>query len=321
MAIKVKGDKIKENSIPLNALSEEVQNKLNEVVTPDWDAKENEAGFIKNKPFSYIGEYNWSLKGIQTVPLGEKWKIGESVGLKINISYPWNYGPEEFEVKTIIPSNPNNFEVFRVSMGYELEFVIYANLTAEKSVNGVTLTAVTFSDRYYSQNDEFECTINYKHVNKVSEAFIPDEIARVKDVQEKLVSGVNVATINGKDILKGGNVDFKYLPKVDLSEKVDYFEILTNGYKEWTDGTDDLSLVARGLIDEVVIGASTYISPIDKQITKISMLRETTYLCDDNTKVSIFSTMIDPPQKEYFVFKTKNDDYYDGNVRISHLNN
>ena len=52
MATKVKGDKIKEGSIPLNALSTEVKDKIeNAGGGADWNAQEGEAGHIKNKPF------------------------------------------------------------------------------------------------------------------------------------------------------------------------------------------------------------------------------------------------------------------------------
>lgn len=55
MATKVKGDAIKEGSIPLSALSNEVKGKIENASGANWEAKEGEAGYIENKPFG-IGE-------------------------------------------------------------------------------------------------------------------------------------------------------------------------------------------------------------------------------------------------------------------------
>lgn len=50
MATKVKGDAIKEGSIPLSALATEVKDKIeNAGGGADWEAKEGEAGYIENR--------------------------------------------------------------------------------------------------------------------------------------------------------------------------------------------------------------------------------------------------------------------------------
>lgn len=55
MNTKVKGDKIKEGSIPLSALSNEVKDKIeNAGGGADWNAQQGEAGYIENKPFDSI---------------------------------------------------------------------------------------------------------------------------------------------------------------------------------------------------------------------------------------------------------------------------
>lgn len=52
MATKVKGDAIKEGSIPLSALSTEVKDKIeNAGGGADWNAQKGEAGYIENRPF------------------------------------------------------------------------------------------------------------------------------------------------------------------------------------------------------------------------------------------------------------------------------
>ena len=52
MATKVKGDAIKEGSIPLSALSNEVKDKIeNAGGGADWNAQADEVGYIENKPF------------------------------------------------------------------------------------------------------------------------------------------------------------------------------------------------------------------------------------------------------------------------------
>lgn len=57
MSTKVRGDKIKEGSIPLSALSNEVKDKIeNAGGGADWNAQEGDAGYIENKPFYTKGD-------------------------------------------------------------------------------------------------------------------------------------------------------------------------------------------------------------------------------------------------------------------------
>ena len=51
MATKVKGEAIKDGSVGLNALSQEVQDKINAGGGANWNAQEGEPGYINNKPF------------------------------------------------------------------------------------------------------------------------------------------------------------------------------------------------------------------------------------------------------------------------------
>ena len=54
MSTKVKGEAIKEGSIPLSALATEVKAKIeNAGGGADWNAQGGESGYIKNKPFSF----------------------------------------------------------------------------------------------------------------------------------------------------------------------------------------------------------------------------------------------------------------------------
>lgn len=61
MSTKVKGEAIKEGSIPLSALSNEVKDKIeNAGGGADWNAKEGESGYIENKPFGVeFNSVNW----------------------------------------------------------------------------------------------------------------------------------------------------------------------------------------------------------------------------------------------------------------------
>ena len=57
MSTKVKGQAIKEGSIPLSALSEEIKNKIENAGDTDWNAQEGESGYIKNRThYSYFFE-------------------------------------------------------------------------------------------------------------------------------------------------------------------------------------------------------------------------------------------------------------------------
>lgn len=79
MATKVKGDAIKEGSIPLSALSNEVKDKIENVGDgADWNAQEGEPGYIENKPFG-IEYCSWDSND------GE-YSIS---GNKLIVTYPW----------------------------------------------------------------------------------------------------------------------------------------------------------------------------------------------------------------------------------------
>jgi hypothetical protein len=63
MATKVKGEAIKEGSIPLSALSNEVKDKIeNAGGSADWNAQKGEAGYIKNKPFNNKYSLVWTYE-------------------------------------------------------------------------------------------------------------------------------------------------------------------------------------------------------------------------------------------------------------------
>ena len=79
MATKVKGDAIKEGSIPLSALSNEVKDKIkNAGGGADWNAQEGEAGYIENKPF-----------GIKYCPWDSNDGEYSISGNKLMVTYPW----------------------------------------------------------------------------------------------------------------------------------------------------------------------------------------------------------------------------------------
>lgn len=64
MTTKVKGEAIKEGSIPFSALATEVKDKIeNAGGGADWNAQEDEPGYIENKPFGYFDfkEVEWYL--------------------------------------------------------------------------------------------------------------------------------------------------------------------------------------------------------------------------------------------------------------------
>ena len=73
MATKVKGDAIKEGSIPLSALATEVKDKIENAGGADWNAQEGDAGYIKNKPFAKIPLFGYTFvidEGNEDNPLG-----------------------------------------------------------------------------------------------------------------------------------------------------------------------------------------------------------------------------------------------------------
>lgn len=80
MSIKVKGEAIKEGSIPLSALTTEVKDKI-ENVGADWNAQEGEAGYIKNR--THYRDYNLdAIPSIVNVPLLDE--VGDYYTFKFN---------------------------------------------------------------------------------------------------------------------------------------------------------------------------------------------------------------------------------------------
>ena len=91
MITKVKGEAIKEGSIPMSALSTEVKDKIeNAGGGADWNAQEGEVGYIQNKPFgfSYIGDTHFG---------DNEWETYENIYLYVakrshNDTYLTDYG-------------------------------------------------------------------------------------------------------------------------------------------------------------------------------------------------------------------------------------
>ena len=68
MATKVKGESIKEGSIPLSALNDEVQDKINSGGGANWNAAEGEVGYIKNRTHYLYNKSEHTLgKGINKI--------------------------------------------------------------------------------------------------------------------------------------------------------------------------------------------------------------------------------------------------------------
>ena len=73
METKIKGEAIKEGSIPLSALSNEIKNKIENAGAggggADWNAQNGEAGYIENRTHYLDGKFSYTLgKGVTKIP-------------------------------------------------------------------------------------------------------------------------------------------------------------------------------------------------------------------------------------------------------------
>ena len=154
MSTKVKGEKIKEGSIPLSALNDEVKNKIeNAGGGADWNAKEGEAGYIENRPFE--------RKNIEPIISNSEVVYNTPDMMDIYIqcydsiySFPFGYNDDGFFIKTekeiYIPEDSVSIKAVR---GYEYEMRVQS-LNSELNINDIpSLITVFYVDRKLNQSD------------------------------------------------------------------------------------------------------------------------------------------------------------------------
>ena len=172
METKVKGDKIKEGSIPLSALSNEVKDKIeNAGGGADWNAQQGEAGYIENKPFykndiliyynnsiAYGNPFIYTLKILS--PIIINWEDADGA---------------KFET---ILNESNNYTA--VVDGYDC--------TLDASVDKNTLI-LTVKETYGISI--YNIYITQREIKELDEQYIPDTIARKSDIPVPIIINYN----------------------------------------------------------------------------------------------------------------------------------
>ena len=162
MSTKVKGEAIKEGSIPLSALSNEVKGKIENASGANWNAQEGDAGYIENKPFYDKGD-------IRQIDVNGEYEIcvdGLNIGDRIDISWDLEYyNGEVFEVfrgsaSFVIQAEHNHntyyykddFGIFGREGEDGLSLILYAHNGADSHYGKVTVVVngeiKTLDDKY-----------------------------------------------------------------------------------------------------------------------------------------------------------------------------
>lgn len=176
MATKVKGEAIKEGSIPLSALADDVKDKI-ENAGADWNAQNGEAGYIENRTHyrirdSFIDSYNGATIG--SIVLGTKLPIMiANNSMMENSVNQREIIVDKLDIEFNVPSvGPG----IKAKITYDGTNYIYEQLTAFGVVNELKFYRV--------------------FVQPLQDWFIPDTIVRKNDIK----------TINGESIVGSGDI-------------------------------------------------------------------------------------------------------------------
>ncbi len=242
MSTKVKGETIKEGSIPLSALATEVKDKIeNAGGGADWNTQEGEPGYIENRTHYIVSQGNVEnrdssgndiivyavidITGKETpVIIFEQPFINDNTisdmygnGDLSNILHvvKGNSILKRFDKST---SGDNDPYFARVTIEDTT-----INTYDETTILSAEIRINTSEEGYGIDAAEVVGSIYQGIVIPLNEAFIPGTVLKTTPqtlsdadknqardniyAQEKLVSGVNIATINNKSILKGENIN------------------------------------------------------------------------------------------------------------------
>ena len=178
----------------------------------DWNAQENEHGYIKNKPF--FDNINTKIE-IPDVNLDETNSVSidtkVSTGFSLVVKYPVYDDYGDIINYKILDSQLN--DQASVSIPHPAGFFDLTIITSNDGeyyvlvFNGITHDTIdAISDVRYGFYDGYDYTL----IKRMDDFYIPDTISRTTDVnkkQDKLVSGTNIKTINGKSVLGNGNIE------------------------------------------------------------------------------------------------------------------
>ena len=151
MSTKIKGEAIKEGSIPLSALNDEVKDKIeNAGGGADWNAQEGESGHIENRTH-YLYD-----------------KSPQTLGKGINkIDYTHRKFILFNDTIQVLPEFENNLEI-RIVSGPP----VYLKYNVENSGEPV-IELIDVANYFENSTIEF-----YANIKKIDEKFIPDTVLK-----------------------------------------------------------------------------------------------------------------------------------------------
>lgn len=216
--------------------------------TPDWNALEGKEGFIKNRThyynekLQYRGEIEASINHIATYVLSPYEYIDKDIyGYRSPDKIKFTGGGTSFTldfIKEPIPGYNDEEGIqetvlkrFTIDSNNDIEVRYYYNGNPTYYEGVIIELDLIATDSGYQEYITFTTEDYYVDLKQIDDIYIPGTVVKTTPqslsnteknqvrenilAQEKLVSGVNVATINGKSIL--GRKDIRINETIDLS--------------------------------------------------------------------------------------------------------
>ena len=182
MATKVKGDKIKEGSIPLNALSTEVKDKIeNAGGGADWNAQEGEAGHIKNKPFYDNINNKFDINDFEERIETEE-EFGETYTYSVYTTTIYNFDGYNLAIKI---KDSEDYGYYFIDYKEEKDiFTLGSTMTIKPSSdNEEIIIEIIDPTNFQNYLDSVSYKLYEKHFNNgyikhINGAFIPDTVIK-----------------------------------------------------------------------------------------------------------------------------------------------
>ena len=194
MSTKVKGDKIKEGSIPLSALASEVKDKIeNAGGGADWNAQKGEAGYIENKPFKFLNydgtEYKFApenfLKGEDFTPYEvDDWgdvfsyrKPTNITQLKYVVSNLYSTEEGELYYGPFRPVRKVEGNKFDVDAGVYYGGKVYME-TDDEGNNYIVVKTYMTNGNFFPENSVYIISDEYVQFSKLEETLLADTVVK-----------------------------------------------------------------------------------------------------------------------------------------------
>ena len=247
MSTKVKGEAIKESSIPLSALSTDVQKKLS--TTPDWNAQKDEAGHIKNRTHFFEWYNKPEDENFNDLLLGLKDKT------PISVTEDGIYKIVKYLANECSPMEEQGFEYFNPIWEASSFDILDGFVTILDILGGSAAPKISISRVYDEDNESIYVTIqwyidsgtddvnkiideicrnyyivpyqNYE-IYKLNDKYISSNIARTSNIPKDIIKTTPQTLSDGekKQVRKniGVKTDYeRYLDAINIFESIDEY--------------------------------------------------------------------------------------------------